>query len=170
MTIHYVDGDATDPRGGGPKVIAHVCNDAGGWGAGFVLAVSRRWPQPEEAYRAWHAGRSTPARDQELVAPRAFGLGSIQIVRIDDQLLVANMVAQRGYPSRDGGPAIRYTALAACLQRLDAALVPHASVHMPRIGCSLAGGRWEFVEIIIREALRGREVYVYDLPGSTYNL
>ncbi|MEV6001124.1 Appr-1-p processing protein, partial [Streptomyces griseomycini] len=27
----------------GVKVIAHVCNDIGGWGKGFVLAVSRRW-------------------------------------------------------------------------------------------------------------------------------
>ncbi len=37
-------------------MVAHVCNDIGGWGKGFVLAVSRRWPEPEAAYRAWHRG------------------------------------------------------------------------------------------------------------------
>lgn len=51
--ISYVTGDATHPHGQGPKVICHVCNDIGGWGRGFVLALSRRWPQPEADYRAW---------------------------------------------------------------------------------------------------------------------
>src|SRR5262245_22379163 len=49
--LRIVRGDATAPRVDGPKIIAHVCNDVGGWGAGFVLAVSRRWPEPERAYR-----------------------------------------------------------------------------------------------------------------------
>ena len=40
--LRYVTGDATVPQGGGPKILVHLCNDAGGWGAGFVLAVSRR--------------------------------------------------------------------------------------------------------------------------------
>ena len=36
--IVYVRGDATVPSVKGVKVIAHVCNDIGGWGKGFVLA------------------------------------------------------------------------------------------------------------------------------------
>jgi O-acetyl-ADP-ribose deacetylase (regulator of RNase III) len=47
--INYVRGDATVPSVKGVKVIAHVCNDSGGWGKGFVLALSRRWPEPEKA-------------------------------------------------------------------------------------------------------------------------
>lgn len=49
--ITYVRGDATAPRGEGVKLIVHCCNDPGGWGRGFVLALSRRWPEPEAAYR-----------------------------------------------------------------------------------------------------------------------
>ncbi|MFJ5832567.1 hypothetical protein [Streptomyces sp. NPDC093089] len=45
--ITYVRGDATAPHGKGVKIVAHVCNDLGGWGKGFVVAVSRRWPEPE---------------------------------------------------------------------------------------------------------------------------
>jgi len=30
----------------------HVCNGQGHWGAGFVMALSRRFKAPEAAYRA----------------------------------------------------------------------------------------------------------------------
>lgn len=46
-------GDATQPEGTGPRVLVRVCNDQGLWGAGFVLALSRRFKAPEAAYRAW---------------------------------------------------------------------------------------------------------------------
>ena len=45
--IIYLKGDATKPEGLGTKIIAHVCNDVGLWGKGFVLAVSKRWKFPE---------------------------------------------------------------------------------------------------------------------------
>ncbi len=51
--ISYVVGDATALQGEGPKIIAHVCNDAGGWGKGFVLPLARRWPQTRTAYKTW---------------------------------------------------------------------------------------------------------------------
>ncbi|MFI2203484.1 Appr-1-p processing protein [Streptomyces sp. NPDC020192] len=66
--ITYIRGDATVPLAKGTKVIAHVCNDIGGWGKGFVLALSRRWPEPERAYRAWHRDR----------ARNDFALGAVQ--------------------------------------------------------------------------------------------
>jgi hypothetical protein len=53
VAISYVIGDATEVDGRGPVVIAHVCNGSGGWGKGFVLAISCRWPEPEAAYRRW---------------------------------------------------------------------------------------------------------------------
>jgi O-acetyl-ADP-ribose deacetylase (regulator of RNase III) len=39
-----------------------------------------------------------------------------------------------------------------------------ASVHMPRIGCGLAGGKWERIEPLITHRLteRGITVTVYD--------
>jgi O-acetyl-ADP-ribose deacetylase (regulator of RNase III) len=154
-TIHYVRGDATQPRAKGNKVIAHVCNDLGGWGKGFVLAVSRRWPEPEAAYRAWHKDRSK----------NDFGLGAVQIVQVEPYVWVANMVAQRGMRTGSNGPPIRYEAVRACLNKLAAeARRLGASVHMPRIGCGLAEGRWEMIEPIILDELVSQEVevMVYD--------
>jgi hypothetical protein len=52
--LDVAPGDATAPQGTGPKVIAHVCDDMGGWGKGFVVALSKRWPEPEAAYQRWH--------------------------------------------------------------------------------------------------------------------
>ena len=42
MEILYIKGDATAPIGSGVKVITHICNDIGGWGKGFVLALSKK--------------------------------------------------------------------------------------------------------------------------------
>jgi len=156
--IRYLRGDATQPNGGGNKVVAHVCNDLGGWGKGFVLAVSKRWPGPEASYRAWHRRR----------AKNDFALGALQLVAVGPYLWVANMVAQRGMKTGSNGPPIRYEALRACLRKLAAEAEPlAASVHMPRIGCGLAGGRWDLVEPLVVEELgdRGVEVVVYDRGG-----
>lgn len=49
--LHFLKGDATQPQAKGNKIITHVCNDLGGWGKGFVVAISKRWPEPEIEYR-----------------------------------------------------------------------------------------------------------------------
>lgn len=175
--IRYVTGDATAPEGNGPKIIAHVCNDVGGWGAGFVLAVSRRWQAPELAYRNWFDATRSGATDYPL------RLGHVIYIAVEKPVVVANMVAQQGFGSRDH-PPLRYDELRVCLDDVAryclgergghpdtrtgarfAGLRP--SVHMPRIGCGLAGGNWEDVSAIVREQLcaRGIEVTVYDFAG-----
>lgn len=153
--IEYVRGDATTPLGKGPKVIAHVCNDLGGWGKGFVLAVSRRWSEPEAAYRRWHRER----------AGNDFGLGAVQVVQVERLVWVANMVGQRGIRTGSKGVPVRYEAIDTALGTLaDRAAELGASVHMPRIGCGLAGGRWERVEPLVAARLTGKgiAVTVYD--------
>lgn len=65
MSIRYVEGDATAPITEGNKVIVHICNDIGKWGKGFVVAVSKRWPGPEKAYREAFSG-SAPTQLGEV--------------------------------------------------------------------------------------------------------
>ncbi|MEU2712039.1 macro domain-containing protein [Streptomyces sp. NPDC007205] len=153
--IEYVRGDATVPSVKGVKVIAHVCNDIGGWGKGFVLALSRRWPEPEAAYRTWHRDR----------AKNDFGLGAVQLVRVEPYVWVANMIGQRGVRRGSKGVPVRYEAIDTALDRLAGEVIRlGASVHMPRIGCGLAGGTWSRIEPLITERLvkRGIAVTVYD--------
>ncbi len=156
--ICYVQGDATRPQGEGSKIIAHVCNDIGRWGKGFVLALSRRSPEPERAFLRWFAGREE----------NDYALGSVQFVQLEIDLCVANMIGQHKVRLEDDeGPApVRYHAIEQALAKVgEKALELQASVHMPRIGCGLAGGEWEKIEPLIIKNLSQRdvEVFVYDL-------
>jgi O-acetyl-ADP-ribose deacetylase (regulator of RNase III) len=152
--IKYLKGDATSPQETGNQIIAHICNDIGGWGKGFVLAVSKKWKEPEKVYRNWHKEGTD------------FELGQMQLVKVENKLWVANMIAQSGISTivKPSKP-IRYEAVLACLEQLSKeALALNASVHMPRIGCGLAGGKWEIIEPFIKQTLIKNEVrtFVYD--------
>lgn len=153
--ISYLKGDATVPQASGVKLIAHICNDIGGWGKGFVLAVSKRWKDPEKSYRLWHRERSS----------NNFGLGEIQTIQVEKFIHVANMIGQKGIKTGSKGAPIRYEAVESCLEKLaESANELNASVHMPRIGCGLAGGKWSKIEPLIEKTLitKGVEVFVYD--------
>ena len=153
----YGIGDATLPQGNGPCIIAHVCNDLGQWGKGFVLPLGKRYPDAEKAYREWAKRKTNPL----------FALGQVQFVEVSPQLWVANMIGQHGIFKRGGEPPIRYDALRECLRSVCVFAAEHqASVQMPRIGCGLAGGKWEAVGPIVEAALtaNGVQVMVCDLP------
>jgi O-acetyl-ADP-ribose deacetylase (regulator of RNase III) len=158
ISIVYLKGDATVPQAKGNKIICHVCNDLGRWGKGFVMALSARWPQPEAEYRRWHRERS---QDD-------FVLGRVQLVQASPNVVVANMIGQHGIKAGSNGPPIRYDAIEKCLNEVaHAARKMNASVHMPRIGCGLAGGKWERIEPLIIKTLCERDilVQVYDFDG-----
>jgi O-acetyl-ADP-ribose deacetylase (regulator of RNase III) len=156
VPLKIIKGDATSPQASGPKVIAHVSNDIGGWGKGFVVAISRRWPEPERAFRQWHRDR----------AHNDFGLGAVQVVQVRPDIWVANMVGQRGIrTARSTGVPVRYEAIDSCLTKLAVhAAELGASVHMPRIGCGLAGGKWERIEPMVVTHLSANDIatVVYD--------
>lgn len=162
MSITYVVGDATQPQGDRSlKIIAHICNDEGKWGSGFVNALSRRNRIAEDAYRMWHRNGFNGA------AP--FELGQMQMVNFADGVFVANMIAQHGIRYDPAAPrAVDYAALHTALARVGNYCLgkfDKPDVHMPRIGCGLGGGTWEEIEPIIQDALisRGIGVTVYDL-------
>ena len=151
--LSYVEGDATAPRAAGPRVVVHVCNDVGGWGAGFVLAVSRRWKAPEREYRAWFKA-----------SDGTFQLGAVQFVEVEPDMWVANLIGQHGIRPTKAGPPVRYDAIRAGLREVaDFAARHEASVHMPRIGSGLAGGDWSTIEDIVTSELAELDVTVYDL-------
>lgn len=157
-TINYLKGDATNPIGDGKKIICHVCNNVGGWGAGFVLALSKKWENPEKLYRSWASSKST-----------TFKLGNVQFVPVSDNIVVANMIGQHlTYPTVDENgnkiPPIRYNSLETCLNKVaEYAEENNCSVHMPKIGAGLAGGDWNRIESLINKCLveKGIPTYVY---------
>jgi len=170
--ITYLTGDATEPWAidtddscPRSQIIAHICNDIGGWGRGFVLSLTKRWPAAEKSYRDWYQMNHNVSGDPEL---NPFRLGRMKLVRVSNHVFVANMIAQQGiFESPLGIKPIRYNALEDCLSELYLhAKAMNASIHMPRIGCGLAGGKWSEVEPIIARTLEGLDVYVYDFASN----
>lgn len=187
--IKYVVGDATAPidvpeavwyKDNDPelpvhsKVIVHVCNDLGRWGAGFVKALSKRFdkpyyniPTPEQAYLDFAYGR------QFHYSTDDFRIGAVQVVPVEptengneDNLWVANLIAQRGIVNEHNPKPVEYMDgfwLGLALKKLRLQLGESVSYHMPRIGCGLGGSNWETIEPIIQEALPDEHIVVYDL-------
>lgn len=167
MKIQYIAGDATKPIEMTPKkIIAHIVNSKCGWGKGFVLALSKRWPvslkkqSPEYAYRG---------------ACESYELGDIQMVETPDGITVCNMFAQKDYrPLAHGNPMsgvpvalaipnLNYSSLYECLLRLriECELAKEKpSIHMPPIGSGLAGGHWPKIEGIINQVFENTPYHV----------
>ena len=167
QSITYLKGDATSPVGSGTKIIVHCCNNIGAWGAGFVTALSARWPGPEESYREWDYNDR-----QGIPQKTPFGLGQIQLVPVASNLWVCNLIGQEGVGAGfNKRPPIRYDAIDCGLKKLAEQVFTAVtadgkipSVHMPRMGAGLAGGDWDVIEALVKSNLskKGIEVFVYD--------
>ena len=154
--IIYKIGDALNTTNNKETtIITHICNDAGGWGAGFVVAISKKWTTPEKEYRKWYKEKNN------------FKLGQTQFIKVENNVFVANMIAQHGYKNYNNPIPIKYEALKECLSNVATyALKNNCIIQMPRIGTGLAGGEWCKIEEIINETLikQGIKVIVVDLP------
>lgn len=184
MKIKYLIGNAVEPVGDGTKIIAHIVNDTGGFGSGFVRALMEKWPKemgrisPEVRYREWYKNETT-------FNGKPFVLGQIDTGWVENETFVCNMIAQRDYrPLTEQGvdlqlPNCKLSSLLECLMRLlvqcelainDGKTV---SVHCPRFGAGLGGEKWERVEKVINSVFEQTAipVYVYDqqpMSGVTY--
>ncbi len=123
------------------------------------MAISKRWSAPEARFKAWHRGQEQ----------QPFALGEVQFVPVAENLWVANLIGQRDIRVAKGVPPVRYDAIREGLKKvaLEAQRL-RASVHMPRIGCGLAGGDWQTVGKIVEEELvnAGVPVIVYDFSAG----
>lgn len=154
--IRYIKGDATDPIvKDGLRIILHICNDQGGWSEGFVLSLSSRWKEPESIYKA----------------AKQYNLGTIQTTLVDQSdspIIVCNMIAQHNYKTKDNPIPLRMEALYTCLYKLNDYCMKRLktsdiTLHAPRFGCGLAGGRWIDIEKLLNELFKGIDIYIYDL-------
>lgn len=161
--IQYVKGDLFTGvhLRSDPVIIAHIVNNKGGWGKGFVVPLATKYPAARDRYREW------VKCDEDHFPP--FSLGYTQFVKINPVTYVANMCAQDGYRKRYSDPPKQYVSyyyLGKCLDNVaDLAEILGASVHMPKIGCGLGGGDWKTIEAMVDSFLcaAGVPVVVYEL-------
>lgn len=154
--IKYIKGDATKPQSNTEiTLIIHCCNNIGAWGAGFVLALSKRDKTPEIMFGKWRRGDIDSANGSDYL------LGNVQFCPFtNEKTFVANMIGQNGVgSSRNGIPPIRYDAINNCLIRVANWCLEQkengktVSIHAPKFGAGLAGGEWSRIEKLIEEQL-----------------
>ena len=157
MKINYIKGDATEPLVIGDKysVICHCCNALGAWGKGFVVPLGKKYPIAKEKYL--ELIKASKPEDR---------LGSVSFARASDKIIVANIIGQYYTYPRDGKIPLDYEALEKGFKFIIEIFKMHKmpfTVHMPKIGCGLAGGDWNRVEEIIKNTFINSniEVYVY---------
>lgn len=173
-----VVGDVTNPQREYPHrreivYLPHVCNDIGGWGAGVVLAISKKWKGAELIYRAFIAkhGKGTMRSTTGFWDSNDNG--------VPDDVVVCNMIAQRGYKNEENPRPLDYKALVKCMNDVADKIetdrdlsesgfgtVLHR-IHCPKFGSDLAGGNWGFITCLIEDIwlARGIDVVVYEYGG-----
>lgn len=157
--ITYYKGDVlegiTENNIDETRILLHICNNRGGWGAGFVLALSKKWKQPEMEYRECFRKKIN------------FELGKIQPVKIEDNIHVVNMVAQNGYRTVNNPTPLDYNALSECLNTvmvwIDENNFISPVIYCPKIGTGLSGGDWEHIKQILQNELSEIPIRVYEL-------
>lgn len=137
-------------------VIPHIVNNLGAFGAGFVVHLAKNYPKSKESYLNWASGK------QEI--PK-FDLGNTQPVKVDDRIIVCNMLAQKGVISPTNPKPIRYFALAKCLEKVNNICgVAGTEIHGPAFGSDLSGGDWRVISALIDEILiLPTKIYIYTL-------
>lgn len=170
MILNYIHADVFKSKTQNPnalKVIPHVCNSSGGWGRGFVVALSEVWTEPEDYYREWHReGKTFNSFNSSSPTEIPFNMGFIQPIIINPNIIVVNMIAQDGYTSKARPRAVSYVHLTQCMLRLNKILtgLPNVEIHAPKFGAGLGGGKWEVIEELINEVWHKIPVYIYEWP------
>lgn len=145
-----INSDLLQERG----ILVHGCNCHGVMGGGIAYFVAKKWPQVFAAYKELHD---------------KFGLtlGTIQAVKLEDDLYVVNAMTQFDYGT--DRVHVDYDAVRKCFKEVRRlAEITGLPVKYPLIGCGLAGGDWNIVSKIIEEEMHGMEhqLYVYNPSQS----
>lgn len=131
MSIKMVKGNLLNSK---CEIIAHGVNCSGVAGQ-----IAKKWPRVREAYI-------------DKFNKTGWNLGDIQICFATDDLelpLIVNVATQTKF-GYDGKQYANYEAIRTGLDKVFKYADEHnMKVGMPKIGCGLAGGKWEIVFSII---------------------
>lgn len=136
--ITKTKGDLTTVTKG---IIIHQTNCLGIMGKGLALSLSRKWPKVLEPYTKFCY------RNGEV-------LGSAQIVKVAENVYIANIFGQWDYIKRPGAINTQYNAVRSAFSQLVELLKDDVYKDLPiyianNIGCGLGGGSWpKYLEIL----------------------
>ena len=148
--IEYRTGNIANVTSG---VVAHGCNAQGVMRSGVALAVRNRWPRVFDSYKHFvHYQRPL--------------LGKVDLVKINDDLLVANCITQVLFGREPGIRYVSYVAVTMCFEELRrqlAELNTDYVINIPRVGAGLGGGKWEIISKLIEAAMPNHRIICWDI-------
>jgi len=155
--INYIEGDMFADVANVVKscnvIVPHVCNNQGGWGAGFVIPLGKNYPNAKAQY----------------LHLDAYTLGETQFVENkvgDNNVVICNMIAQ----TLGGSRPLYYNHLAKCMDAVaDYALRNDIiQIMAPAFGSGLAGGDWDVIKELINDCWLEKRLFVdiYYLKGT----
>lgn len=162
--IKYVVGNLFEHIPQEKVIIAHVVNNLGVAGAGFVIPLSNRFCDWKENYQEWIENLNSFSSFDESDSI----IGEVGFGYKEGNITIADMIGQEGVGFKDGVP-IRYDGLFQAMKTVsDVAQLTKARIICPKFGAGLAGGRWPIIEAMIKELWikKDIDVTVYVLDES----
>jgi len=148
MITKYIKGDITETE---LKYIAHGVNCQNKMGAGVAKALYTKFPEVKTRY---HEFCNHVNIDNKL--------GHIAGVYLDNKVIF-NLFTQNNY-GYDGKRYVNYAAIVKAFDNLRKSGTVGSPIAIPKIGCGLAGGDWNFVEQLINDTVGDDlEIWVYDI-------
>jgi len=159
--LRVVKGDVTNPQRAKDNeivIIPHCCNNKKIWGGGFVIALSKKWKEPEKIYRDFF--------NQQYPT-----LGHVCYAEVNKRLIVANMIGQDGIMADTNPKPIKYRDLANAMynvfeyvEMVKSRTSDPVAIHAPKFGSLRAGGNWNFLLDLIAEIWiqNGIDVTIYE--------
>lgn len=130
MGLQFRTGDVTDITSG---IVIHGTNCCGGFGSGVAGAIRKKWPTVRDEFL-----KNVKHSDVDKQAQ----LGTIQTVKISDNLFVVNCYTQK-YFGNDGKIYASTTAIEKCLEHVKTL---SKSLQLPiysvKLGSGLGGLSW----------------------------
>ena len=143
-------------------IIPHVCNNMNSYAAGFAAAVAEEFPLAKENYHM-------------LVLRQS--LGYSQFIKVHEKnknsITIANMICQNGFRNKTNNRPLNYANLVICMYKVKQYAIDlqksikdeqySVEIYCPKFGSGLAGGKWDFIEDLIKDLWTDQfNVYVYN--------
>lgn len=133
-------------------ILPHVCNNINIFGGGFTYDLSNTYPIVKANFHV-----NGPQK-----------LGHTQHIKISNNLIVSNMIAQNGIINNKNRRPLYYPALVNCMKevahygrKLSVEFEKPLQIHAPKFGSGLAGGNWNFIADLIDDIWGGIQTYIY---------
>jgi hypothetical protein len=143
---------------GSTVIIPHVCNNIGGFGAGFSGDIEKKFP--EVAINFSLGGKIKLGNTQFITV--------VENIITKHRLIIANMVAQNGTISSKNRRPLHYPSLVKCMVSvadLAQSLTQtdkKIKICAPKFGSGLAGGNWNFIADLIDDIWSNHSVMVFN--------